>query len=296
MTSSNRFRRLSEQFAPRGERAAIWDSFDLILPTDRFLNIGYSPRFVPFFLGDPQRRLARILVMMGLAAIDTDREPLILDVGCGRGGPMIEMLTITSGCVLGFDLIEHNVRLAARNVERESAVDRAGFGIGDAEDLPLKSGTVDLCLAVDSVPYLDRPDHFFGEAHRLVRTSGGFVFSTLVLGEESPIESGNPALDRFSAGWDLATVHPRQEIERSLGHAGWVVDDVRDLTPGSLARLPKWTTLYLLVADTPVYGLLDRLLVNRSVDLELLTDRVTRTHPVLPYLRHLAFCCRPADH
>lgn len=66
--------RIADHFSDRGDHADVWRAFDAFLATDRFLNLGYSPRYGSHLLGDPQRRLARVVLdcldEAGVGAVD----------------------------------------------------------------------------------------------------------------------------------------------------------------------------------------------------------------------------------
>lgn len=86
--SSDRFHEhVRGQFSYQGSRADIWRVFDTVLNTREFLNLGYSPWYLPHVVGSSQRRLARN-IGTGLAArLPVTEDVRLVDVGCGRGGP-----------------------------------------------------------------------------------------------------------------------------------------------------------------------------------------------------------------
>lgn len=91
----------------------------------------------------------------------------VVDLGCGRGG-VLEQLGPAADRPLGFDpdlrsLIEH----------RLPALPRAA---ATADAIPLPAASVDLALASWVLEHLPDPARTFGEAARILRPGGAFVF------------------------------------------------------------------------------------------------------------------------
>lgn len=97
-----------------------------------------------------------------------------LDVGCAYGF-VVELLK-----ELGYDAYGIDVsKFAVSNVK--------GAILGDAEHLPLKCSSFDLITCFETIEHLRMPESFLKDAHRILKPSGLFIFSTPVLGLSSTI-------------------------------------------------------------------------------------------------------------
>lgn len=285
MTPEELARRITDQFSEHGERGSVWAALGVVLETDRYLNLGYSPRHLPSVVGSPQRRLADRMGRGVRARMDDPSADRLLDVGCGRGGPTGHFADELGFSVTGIDLVPRNARLAAARTAASPTVE--GIVIGDALRLPFRSGRFDACVSVDAAPYLPDRDRWFRELARVVADGGTAAVSDLVLATPPGTAPEPTAVDSFLDAWDMAGLADPSFYADRLRDAGWEPLGVDDITDGSVARLTKWSRLYLAIAGTPAYGAVRELFGRRGIDLEPLTDRVRRTHPVLPRLRHV---------
>lgn len=275
--------RVTDQFSYRGEGADVWRAFDRLVDTDAYLNLGYSPRYLPHFLGSSQRRLADV-VGCGLAdRLGATRDVRLLDVGCGRGGPAVALVDAYGFDVTGVDLVPYNVAAARRNAA--SAGVPAEFVVGDAARLPIATGSFDAATAIDALVYVPDGRAVFAEFARVVR-AGGVVAVTDLLARDGLDDAAREAVDAFAGTWDTARIAPASEYLDHLAEAGLVVEEVRDLSPHSVGRFRKWTRLYLAAADGSP-GLASRAVGRLGLDADRVTGQVRAAHEALPHLKHV---------
>lgn len=281
--------RIVDQFSYGGESAAIWKAFDLFLATDRFLNVGYSKWYQPHFIGSSQRRLAE---QIGTDIVDrlgsTTGVPL-LDVGCGRGGPTFHLAAEHGFKATGIDLVPYNISVTRRNAA-DVRMD-VQFVVGNALHLPFGRDSFAVCTAIDSPPYIPNKREFLTEVASVVSKSGLVAVSDFVR-PESPSREARDAVDAFADAWDLAPIATLEQYERAIAASDLHLDTVVDISPNSITRFRKWTTLYLHLARTGLPNPVNRLLAQRNVDLDAITEQVSTTHPVLPFLRHVIIYAR----
>jgi SAM-dependent methyltransferase len=112
----------------------------------------------------PPAMVDRLVAELGVGPSD-----LVVDVGCGVGGPA-RRLRRQAGCrVVGLDLLAPVLGEARRrSVEEGSAV---GFVAGSAVALPVRDGSVDLVWSLGVVAHLD-VRAFAGEVARVLRSGG----------------------------------------------------------------------------------------------------------------------------
>jgi ubiquinone/menaquinone biosynthesis C-methylase UbiE len=275
-------RRVVAQFSGTGERAAVWRGFEQFLPTTAYLNLGYSPRFVPTVLGDSQARLAGLLAAGLVDRVADPAGTRLLDVGCGRGGPARQFAS-RGFEVVGVDLVAHNVALARANVA-DDPPPRPAFVVGDATALPLADDAVGAATAVDALAYLPEKRAAFEELARVLAPGGWVALADLLAADDAESDAGT-ALSAFADAWDVAPVAGEPYRDR-LRAAGFTVDGVEDVTAGSTARFRKYSRAFLALADGPAGGAVRRLLGRWDVDPGAAIAQVRAAHRALPHLRH----------
>lgn len=286
MTDRDRFERLSAQFGGRGESAAVWEAFDLLLETDRFLNIGYSPWYLPHAVGSSQRRLTVQLGRRLGRRLGYTAGVSLLDVGCGRGGPSVDLARRFGFDVTGVDLVGHNVTLARQNAAR-AGID-ADFLVGDAEALPIADDSVRAAVVVDAAQYVADKRALLAELARVLEPGGVVAISDLLA-----TPSADPAtVERFTDAWDMAPLATLGTYRTAAADAGFSARRFEDLTRHSVGRFGTWTRLYLALERTPLGRVAERALARLGVDLAAVTTQVEATRPALPHLRHYVTTAR----
>lgn len=280
--------RIADQFSYRGEGADVWRAFECFLDTDAYLNLGYSPRYVPHVLGSSQRRLAHV-VGDGLAGrLAESGDVRLLDVGCGRGGPA-EVLAHTYGFdVTGVDLVPYNVEVARRDASRTGI--EAEFVVGDAASLPVATDSVGAVASIDALVYVPGASAALEEVARVLRPGGVVAVSDLLV-ESGVDDTGRDAVDAFAEAWDMSQIVPVEQYLNGVAAAGLAVEAVRDMTPNSVGRFRTWTRLYLTIAGRRP-RLVDSALGRWDLDADRITRQVRAAHDALPHLRHVLVYAR----
>ena len=285
-SNSDRHRnRLVEQFSADGTRADIWHGFRRLLPTNEYLNLGYSGRFQSHLIGSPQRRLVdQVGDALEARLAHTDGVPL-LDVGCGRGGPALHLRGRLGADATGIDLVPYNVSVARSNALAEGV--SPSFVVGDASRTPFADGSFGACTAIDAIVYVPHKEAVFAEIARVLR-AGGWLIATDLLRRDGP---ESPAVDAFTDAWDMAPLWTLEAYRHALEDAGLTVESVRELGPNSIDSFRRWTTLYLALARR-FEPLVRRLLEQWGLDFQVVTGQVRAAHEALPRLRHVMVCAR----
>ncbi|GAB5452302.1 MAG: hypothetical protein Hals2KO_26300 [Halioglobus sp.] len=117
----------------------------------------------------------------------------VLDLGCGTGYFSADLRgRFPSAGHLGVDLAEGMVGFARRHSNVQ-----AHWLVGDAEDLPLASGSVDLVFSSLALQWCYRPRRLFTELARVLTPGGKCVFTTL----------GPQTLKELRAAWSAVDAH-----------------------------------------------------------------------------------------
>src|SRR3954453_1474235 len=130
-----------------------------------------------------------------LAIARLDRRDLdVADVGAGTG--------FTTAGILARDVAPERVTMIDQSphhlarARRKRALDAVAKRIGDAEDLPLATDSVDRYVSAGSIEYWPDPQRAIAEAYRVLRPGGG----ALVIG---PLRRTHPLARRLSDAWML---------------------------------------------------------------------------------------------
>ncbi|MFB6184356.1 MAG: class I SAM-dependent methyltransferase [Haloarculaceae archaeon] len=281
--------RIADQFSGRGDRADVWRGFELFLPTESYLNLGYSPWYLPHVLGSPQRRLATVIGRDLADRLPATAGAPLLDVGCGRGGPAVHLADRFGFDVTGVDLVPYNVATARANAN-VNANRSASFVVGDATRLPVATDAVAAATAIDALVYVPDREAAVSELARVVRPGGYVSISDLVVADGLD-DAAREVVAVFADAWDMsppATVGAHRE---AMGRAGLSVETVVDGSAHSVARFPKWARLYLGLADR-VPGITASVLQRWGLDADRVTEQVRAALAALPNLRHVRLVAR----
>lgn len=283
MRSDRLYDRITDQFSYRGEHADIWKTFDRVIEADAFLNLGYSTWYQPHILGSSQRRLAAKIASELAPCLPDRADGRLLDIGCGRGGPTIEVAEALDLTVTGVDLVPFNVAMA-----RANAIDSgisAEFLVGDAARLPIATASVAGCTAIDSIVYVPNKITVFEELARVLEDDGVLAVSDLLVSDETS-RSGMDAVADFAEAWDMPPLTTVEQYLTDLEHAGFSIKNVQDITANSVGRFRRWTSLYLML-DAYATSIVEWLFTRWGVDRQAVTEQVRSAYRALPYLKHL---------
>lgn len=171
-----------------------------------------------------RRRLLRV------AAIR--RGERVLDLGTGTGAALRDLVDSAGpeGLVLGLDLSPGMLARARRKIAREAALVR-----GDAADLPLASGSVDVLVMSFSLELFDTPEipQVLAEGRRILGAQGRLVVGSLASrpARNAVVRAYEWLHDRWPAWLDCRPI----PVRTLLTESGFRLETVEE---GSLWGLP----------------------------------------------------------
>lgn len=152
------------------------------------------------------------------------RESMVLDVASGRGTSAFH-LAESFGCqVVGVDLSEENIRLAAAEAERRGLAEQVRFQPGDAERLPFDEYTFDSIICECAFCTFPNKQVAAGEFLRVLKPGGHMGLSDLSKTEET-IPELEGLLSWIACIGDALPVSQYTGILRA---AGFHVENVKD--------------------------------------------------------------------
>lgn len=282
MTTTNERRQLLEaHFGGRSDTGDIWQALEFVLPTDQYLNLGYSTPYQSHILGSPQARLIDLVLGHFRNTVDL-RHPLLLDLGCGRGAPTTRMATKLDIPAVGVDFVRHNIASA-----RDRHTDSAEFFLGTAEQLPFVHGAVTHLTAIDTIVYASQPKQLFEEIHRVLRPNGRCVVTDLLYNPRAGIDTST--VDSFCDQWSMPQLRTPVTYRTKIAEAGLTLESERDLRPHSVGRFRKWTSLFLKLCTGPLQSLLTAVMDDLNLNANRVVSQIAAAHTVLPALEHRLF-------
>ncbi len=117
---------------------------------------------------------------------------LVLDVGCGLGGPC-RMLADEHNCkVTGIDLSAEYIRTAKKLSQLVNLDSQTKFVQGDATSLPFEDGSFDAVWTQHVQMTILNKKKYYSEISRVLKTDGHFLFYDILKKEEGEINYPMP--------------------------------------------------------------------------------------------------------
>lgn len=193
--------------------------------------------------------LAATNELAALATITgTDR---VLDVGCGIGGPARHLAATRHCTVVGVDLTDAYVELAAHLTTLTRQTDRVSFQRADALHLPFERDTFDVVWTQHvAMNIADRPA-LYGEMHRVLRRGGRLAIFDVVEGNGMPLHFPVPWADVQAESFLLSADAMRATLEAS----GFLVREWHDKTHEAAEWLEERRRAAVGLSQPPALGL-----------------------------------------
>lgn len=194
----------------------------------------------------------------------------LLEVGCGIGIDTLRLARLGFGEVVGIDLTEVAVEVAAERARREGLAG-VRFEVGNAEALPFEDGAFDLVYSFGVLHHTPGIERAVAEVHRVLAPGGtayvmlyhsrslvNLIHQALRLPYESPkdLRDHCPVVYRFTRAQarSLFGAFDRVRIESAYPFT-YGMRGVGRLVPGALERrLGRWIGWHLMIEATRAGG------------------------------------------
>ncbi len=174
--------------------------------------------------------------------------PRILDLGCGVGGSLCQLLARHEGAGTGLTISQTQAELATRRAEAAGLQDRCTFLCGDFTDPPPME-PFDLAFSIEAFVHGPDPARFFASAASLLRPGGRLVLIDDVLTADTP-EQAARHLERFRHGWRVSSLVTADALRSHAQAAGLRCTEDLDLTPW--LNLWRWRDRLVAAAVVPL--------------------------------------------
>ena len=153
----------------------------------------------------------------------------LLDLGCGVGGASRALASESGARVIGVDVEEGALRLAAATVRQVGLTDNMAFVLAEPGPLPVVDEGVDVVFSKDVICHAPDKARFFGEIFRVLRPGGVVTCGDWIKGGEgsrtSDFDDWEAHLDAFGMRFSFETL---EVYLRALEGAGFTRIDARD--------------------------------------------------------------------
>ncbi|MDN7025815.1 methyltransferase domain-containing protein [Methanoculleus sp. FWC-SCC1] len=167
---------------------------------------------------------------------DVRAETRVLDVLSGLGGPARHLARTYGATVLGLDATQRMVDEASRRTAAEGLGDRVTFRLGNALDMPFRSGIFDIVWGQDSWCYVTDKDRLIRECSRVAAPGGTIAFTDWVqTGPMSDVEWRS--LNTFMLFPSMETL---DGYERLLRRHGFAVREREDLSDDFASHMHRY--------------------------------------------------------
>ncbi|MDD1770929.1 MAG: arsenite methyltransferase [Methanomassiliicoccales archaeon] len=150
----------------------------------------------------------------------------VLDLGSGAGmDAFIAAEKVgKKGKVIGVDITKEMIRRARRNA-KHNGFTNVEFRLGDIEELPVDSGSVDVVLSNCVINLAPDKSKVFKEAHRVLRPGGMMYVSDMVLTKElTEVQRNDKDLITGCIGGAIL----RSDYLNKMEEAGFLIENVSE--------------------------------------------------------------------
>ncbi len=111
--------------------------------------------------------------------------PRILDVGCGEGGPTLELARLSNGEVLGLDIHEPSLERLRKRIDESGLSDRVRVAVCSMLEMDFPDGTFDIIWSEGSIHVVGF-ERGLGDWRRFVKPAGFVVVHDGILPQPEP--------------------------------------------------------------------------------------------------------------
>ena len=167
----------------------------------------------------------------------------VLDVGCGVGGPMANLVRRTGANFVGINLNAYQIDRAKHHTRDLQSQCR--FIHGDYMDIPEADDQFDAAINIEATPHAPDKTAVFREIFRVLRPGGEFAgYEWCLTDSYDPENTEHVRIKQdVMKGNGLPDIAHTSEISSALVAAGFELVEARDLAPESDPETPWYRPL-----------------------------------------------------
>ncbi|KAJ9608268.1 Delta(24)-sterol C-methyltransferase [Cladophialophora chaetospira] len=155
---------------------------------------------------------------------------LILDVGCGIGGPARSIARLTGCTVIGLTINQSQVDRAIYLTEMEGLSHQVSFVKGDFLDMPFADESFDAVIAIEATCHSPSLERVYREVNRVLKPGGMFGTSEWVLTNKFDEKNQRHVgiRNRIERGNGLSNLHTCKAARNAFLAAGFELEHEED--------------------------------------------------------------------
>ena len=180
-------------------------------------------------------------------AAELELEPgkTALDVGCGVGGPLIEIATCSGADVTGINNNAYQVAKANKQLVQLGLADRCRVLKGDFMHMPVPENTIDGAYTLEATPHAPDKQGVYSEVFRVLKPGGLFIGDEWCVTDRYNPE--NPVHRQLKSGIEIGNALPdlatTGEVVQALEQCGFEILKVEDMAFHSDPDMPWYRAL-----------------------------------------------------
>lgn len=170
---------------------------------------------------------------------------LAADLGCGIGGPMMEIARFSGAKIVGININGYQIERARRHAAEAGLSDRVEFLESDFLDVDAPDESFDAVYSIEATCCAPDKVSIYGEAFRLLKPGGQFANYEYILTDR--FDASDPQHLQIKAdielGGGLLEIDDQSTVDEALDTVGFEVVETRDLAIQDEPSVPWYEPL-----------------------------------------------------
>lgn len=161
----------------------------------------------------------------------------VLDVGCGIGGPALNIAEHSGAHVTGVNIVEHHIEVAKQRAAERGLADKTAFVLMDGMELEFPDNHFDAVYVFEAGCHMPDKPRFYHGCARVLKPGGVFVgMDWLRKDGLSPADEAT-YIEPICRHFSVPQLISLNELSQYLTDAGLTVEQVEDVTTwGNILR------------------------------------------------------------
>jgi len=214
----------------------------------------------------------------------------VLDVGCGVGGPMMEIARFSGATIVGINNNGYQVTRGEKHVKAAGLTKLCSFVKGDFMQLPFEDSSFDSVYAIEAICHAPDKIGIYKELLRVLKPGGKFACYEWCLTDKYDPNNAEDRMmkENVEVGDGLPDIDTTRQALDYLKASNFILLEQQDLAPTTEINPIPWYDPFLSnytsfkgLSTTPLAITAIHTTLNVLEKVFLLTKGTTKTHEVL---------------